>query len=587
MWEVAVNCLRRALTRKIARSCALIALSVAFSSAFLFAQFEQRSVRQYPEEALSLAIGDFNGDGKLDIVIVNGEVTVLLGNGDGTFQAPRNYSFSGLGYWVATGDFNGDGKLDLLVNTWTNSVVVLLGNGDGTFQPPIASSTTAQAVFVTVGDFNNDHKLDVAIIDPPYISVLLGNGDGTFQAPSDNDSFPVFPAEIAVGDLNNDRLLDVVVVGSSGSEADVGVLLGNGNGTLQPSINTSLALFPDSVTTGDFNHDGKLDVAVGIKFSGATVLLGNGNGTFQPGTYYATNGGGDQIMAADFKGDGNLDLVIVAGLPYWVAELVGNGDGTFSAPPSSHGAAPAASRTQPAAVGFIAVGDLNGDGQPDIALSSNIYGLVSLLDTGPAFFSPVTPVSFAAQPVDTISKPKAVKLTNTGAEALTISSMKTSGEFKTASTCGNSVASGASCKISVTFETATAGSHQGLITLNDSASSKPQVIELYGVGTALTLSPANLNFGSVKVGSKSSPQPFTVTNVSDYAVNISSITLGGRDPRDFSETDNCVPKLAANSTCTVNVTFAPTTTGTLTGQAYPVAPGGTQPGNVALTGKGI
>ncbi len=329
------------------------------------------------------------------------------------------------------------------MNTAPNTVSVLLGNGDGTFQSPITSDTTADPSFVVVGYFNSDKIPDIAIVDPPYISVLLGNGDGTFQAPSDNESF-VGPQQIAVGDFNNDHKLDVVVVGFFGGSQDVGVLLGNGDGTLQSSLTYPLTYTPNSVVAADFNHDGNLDAAIGDELDGITVLIGTGDGSFQPGVLYATHGGGGEIATRDLNGDGKLDLVLSGANPPGLNELLGNGDGTFR--PETYYSAGRFS-------GALAIGDFNGDHQPDIAYSDRGLGAITLLNTGALSFSPSTPLGFpAAQLVGTASAPVIVTLTNGGTTAVSVQSVAASGQFEAHSGCGNQIAAGAHCTVSAAFE---------------------------------------------------------------------------------------------------------------------------------------
>jgi len=218
-----------------------------------------------------------------------GRVSVLLGNGDGTFQPAVSYSSSGkFAFSLAVGDVNGDGKLDVLVVNLcaddfcvNGSVGVLLGNGDGTFQPALSVRVGPDALSVTVGDVNGDSKLDLIVgADGPFaglVNVLLGNGDGTFQPAMTFDSGGTNPWSVALGDVNGDGRLDVLVANRNVLSADrgtVGVLLGDGNGTFQPAMTFASGGFSTtSVTLGDVNGDGKPDVVVASDVGGAGVLI--------------------------------------------------------------------------------------------------------------------------------------------------------------------------------------------------------------------------------------------------------------------------------------------------------------------------
>jgi hypothetical protein len=527
-----------------------------------WAQFETRATTTLPQGAFSIAAGDFNNDGFADVVVIDDNgMTVSLGKGDGTFQKPAFYTTQ-LSYSVAVADFNGDGNLDIVVaNLNPSTVDVYLGNGNGTFKAPISSSTTKGSYFVTTGDFNNDGKLDIAIIDPPYVSVLLGKGNGRFQAPSDNDSL-VGALWLAIGDFNNDHNLDVVATAEFGESYDLGVLLGNGNGTLQDSIITPLEYVPAGVAVGDLNGDGNLDAVVGDDLDGLAVLIGDGNGSFQPPVYYNTTGlGGGEVIVSDLNLSGKSDVVLPSGVG--VDVFWGVGDGTLGP----------AQFLESGETGLPALGDLNGDGLPDLALSNDV-GTTTMLNTGVVSFSPTTaPLTFPVQPINTTSPQQSLKLTNNGTSALSISSMKISaGVFQMRDTCGSSVAVGASCSISTTYKPKNAGTQTALITIIDSASSQPQFVELTGSATVIKVSPTSLTFG---------------THVGSTAITFSSVGVTANQ-KDFSATGNCTGHaIQPSGSCKMSVTFDPTKTGNRAAGLYFNLPlGSISPLPVALSGTG-
>jgi hypothetical protein len=348
----------------------------------------------------AIVAGDFAGNGRTDLAVTNygdNSVSVLLGNGDGTFQPQVTYAVGLSPNSIITGDFKGDGHLDLAVAHVDVGVEVLLGNGDGTFQP--AQTVMGGFCFdLVAGDFNGDGRTDLVVTSsPPYpvgigLRVLLGNGDGTFQAPAEN-FVGSLPDSIVSGDFNGDGRLDLAVADAGG---EVSVLLGNGDGTFQPAAQYAVGLSPSAIVTGDFNGDGRLDLAVANSGDNTvSVLLGNGDGTFQPQVTYAVGAAPVSIVAGDFTGNGRLDLAVVNSgtFPNYygtVSVLLGNGDGTFQ---------PQVKYPVGSAPWSIVAGDFNGDGRLDLAVANQFDNTVSvLLGNGNGTFRPQMTYAVGAQP---------------------------------------------------------------------------------------------------------------------------------------------------------------------------------------------
>jgi hypothetical protein len=324
----------------------------------------------------SFVIGDFTGDGKQDIVTGNPagygtstSISLLAGQGNGTFAPTVTQDFSEGANALAAGDLNGDGKLDLAFASATggNLVGTLLNKGGGTFTTTPAVATTVQPLTLAAADFTGNGRQDLVVMgEINNLEVLLSNGDGTFRAgPTLTDS--AGPLAVTVGDFTGNGKQDIAVGNFDGS---IDVFLGNGNGTFQaPKVfNLGSNNVVQSLVAGDFNHDGKEDLAVttnAVSTGGPSqviVLLSNGNGTFHKSAAVNVGTDAEGLAAADFNGDGNLDLVTTNFQPGGlrdVVTLLGNGTGTFKAPVlTPTGFSPTS----------VAAGDFNGDGKPDLVL---------------------------------------------------------------------------------------------------------------------------------------------------------------------------------------------------------------------------
>ncbi len=288
----------------------------------------------------SIASADFNGDGRPDIVTTNydpetasGDVTVLLGLGDGTFQSAVHYAAGDRPFAVVTGDFNGDGRPDIaVVNQFSNNVSIFLNNGDGTFQAAVNYHVGAAPDAIAVGDFNGDHHLDLAVANSGSndVTILLGDGHGAFQAMATTLTVGTSPSGIVVGDFGNGH--DDIATSNSGS-GDVSVLMNLGGGAFAPATNLTASSGPSSIAIGDFNGDGVKDLAVSNALSDTiTVFIGQGGGAFAAGVSYAVGHNPQSLVAADLNGDGRTDLACVNFIGRDVSVLLGRGDGTFVTP---------------------------------------------------------------------------------------------------------------------------------------------------------------------------------------------------------------------------------------------------------------
>ncbi len=643
----------------------------------------------YAYAGAALTVGDFNNDGKLDIVSAqespNYNFEVFLGNGDGTFQNPVS-SVDGLenSYALLTADFNGDGRLDLAASDGNRYTCPFLGNGDGTFTQVYGGCLTevSSPSFMAAGDFNGDGKLDLYVgsgYGQPQFMIYLGNGDGTFRptqvvtAPGTDSATP------AVGDFNGDGFLDLAL--GDGAEGSINVFLGNGDGTFQPPVSYSAGYGGVSVTAADMNDDGKLDL-VTYSQDGEAVLLGKGDGTFALAGNLQFGAGGDahnDVKVGDFTGDGVPDVAIF-GSPFGVLVFPGNGDGTFQNPVYFVGLFQVLG-----GLGF-GMGDFNGDGRLDLVANDGTLFLQTSVAASPTLlifgdqevdtssppqtvvltnlnssavkiksigiggtnshdfsetnncgtslpagascqiqvtFSPQaigyptaslnvayqgtggplgvplygtgvtttvtlvpSSVRFPTQPISSSSSPQPVTLTNTGTQAVTISSISTKGPFTQTNDCPSSLLTGTKCDIFVIFAPRVKGEAKGTLSVSDDATGSPQDVSLSGVGTVVTFSPEGVNFGDQKVGTSSPPATVELFNKGGTTLSITQITIGGTNSGDFAQKNNCGQSVPAHAHCTITVTFKPTATGQRSGSVSVTDNGGGSPQSVPLAGTG-
>ena len=597
---------------------------------------------------------DFNGDGTPDLAVIWSNsiyggplsVTILFGKGDGTFTTGPTVQPAGVQSYptMIGGDFNGDGKGDLAVLSYNGNsisyITVLPGNGDGTFATPITGQVYAQPQTggdVILGtsaaaDFNGDGKLDLAVVGD-YVSsggvtILLGNGDASFTAAGPNLDLTADFALIATGDFNGDGIPDFVTPNYFEFGGSPTIFLGKGDGTFTFSkVSFTLDYFPTSVLVADFNGDGILDLAFS-DLNGVEIALGKGDGTFietaaspipVPSELY-------RLKLGDFNNDGKIDIAGIDNYNLQIVLLLGAGDGTFTVTSTT----PAVSQIFLGPFDIVAA-DFNADGVSDLAMLTKNVNTASILLTVPTEtatvtvngIAPVEPgthdvdasyagdrnysavisstipligglppvyvspssLSFGKVAVGATSPVKTVTLKNTSSATLDISSVTTSGNFAIfANTCGATLAEKKSCKVSITFTPTDLGMRTGMLTFTDNAANSPQTVPLSGTGVEpATLTPASAVYAKQKVGTTSTAKTFTLTN--SQSVNLTGISISTTGPFAVSAS-TCGTSLNAKTKCKISVTFTPTQTGTQTGRLIVQDSAGNTPQTSNLMGTG-
>jgi len=345
---------------------------------------------------ISIAVADFNGDGKLDLVIGNqsgastpGSVSILMGKGDGTFSATVSYNVGLTPLSMVSTDFNGDGKADLAVLDTSregagDTLYIFLGNADGTLRTPSSSNPGTSIGALSYTDLNHDGNQDLLISDTDggAVAVLFGNGDGTFQSPKEYLA-AAEPADVAVIPLPDGS---TAILTADDVTGFVWLYFASRSGNVGAPPLQSVGTQPAAIATADLNHDGKNDIVITDSAAGALlVLLNTGNGQFANPASYAVGSSPAATVIADVNNDGKPDLITQDG--NGIDVLLGKGDGTFG---------PA--QTSSAVFGHagFAIADFNSDGKPDLAFF-NFSGDVSiLLGNGNGTFSSGPTLSLAA-----------------------------------------------------------------------------------------------------------------------------------------------------------------------------------------------
>ena len=530
---------------------------------------------QAPTQAFSgatsfLAAADLNGDGNLDLVVATGVVDIHFGKGDGTFPSIESYQLPPNTYTpgIAIADFNLDGSLDI-----ASGSSLLLANGDGTFEGWPAVSLPSLPLGVATGSFDQRAAKDLAVTvsyrvggtPANAVDILIPDAMG---APVLAHSYTLHqsPGAIATADLNGDGNLDLVVAGNDPGTGEWGytVLRGNGDGTFRTPLS-----YPQSVVTSagqmvvaDFNNDHKPDIAIALGNQNIAVLLGNGDGTFGPPSYYFDNGAGI-IMSADFNSDGNVDLAATLAdnsVQTPTAFLFGKGDGTF----------------QPAVFPLgqyaaFSTGDFNNDGKADL-LGNGASGLQVLLGNGDGTFSALPP-SWIEPPNLFFSGGQLLADINSDGNLDIIVSLYqgvhidhqgvfpgngdgTFGPFVDVLDFVDYIPSA----YVLAAPDVNGDGKPDLVFVDTTINDIFVLLNTTSPGPGVKLSPSSISFPSTNVGSTSGPVPVTLTNTGQVALSVSAVSITGAQANQFSQTNTCT-SVQPNTTCTINVMFTPAAAG--------------------------
>lgn len=492
-----VGCRRRVFKSwMVCGAVMLVATGPVLAQNLVFTPVLSAPVGAHPE---GLTVGDFNEDGDLDIATANSDsddVSVLLGNGNGTFRSGYSFGVGKSPMFLTTGDLNLDGTLDLAVaETGANRVVVLFGKGNGFFEDPVPYPSGKSPTFLTLGDVDGDDDPDMVVVNsgrfghyPPFSwSVLLNNGQGAFaltQHVEEQDRQGLFPTGASLADLDEDGLPDLTLTWSQPSwrtpNGYVSVLRNQGQGAFSTWRTIQAGFTLSAVTQTDLDADGHLDLMVASLFTDSIRLLLQ----VSPGRYTkpANMDVGFSPVALEYKdldGDGYRDLISTNRASDSTSILLGRGDGSFQ--PSGHYAVGAV----PTAMG---VEDFDHDGLPDIVTANSGSDDVSILLSGKAVIPSISLSAEAFRFSVEVDAPaqRTLQLTvaNVGLGSLSIDDIVLEGSrafsVDRESCDGATLTTGELCALPIHFESTAPGMHQALLRIFDNAPGGPRIVTLSG-----------------------------------------------------------------------------------------------------------